>query len=155
MFAPLQLLVDRKKDKSISLPRKALFNTCSSMLVAHSLLERASDVPGPSDVIDKLANSLSENKKIEKPHPLWTSRHDAVLIGAIAKHGWPGQKDRYDSVNADDTLQWGAPFDGKEVELLVETACVAADFLNSEPEMLGDLEGFDQSQVMDSYGLIQ
>ena len=35
-----------------------------------------------------LSKLLNASPKVILPHPLWTPIHDAVLIYAIAKHGW-------------------------------------------------------------------
>lgn len=175
MFAPLQLVVDRKKHKSVPFHRKTL-GSCSSMLAAHSLLKQASCIAGPSSTIAKLANGLTLNKQIAKPHPLWTAAHDAVLITAIAKHGWPEQDSCIRAITGDTSIKWGAPFDADngsgqpsnssnlavkkkssetEMGLLRGTAQEAAEFLNTEQELIGKLKGFNQDQVVKTYGLVQ
>lgn len=173
MFAPLQLLVDRKKHKNVPMHRKVL-GTCSALFAAHSLVKSASDIPGSLSVIDKLANGLSVNKQIAKPHPLWNSGHDAVLINAITKHGWIEQDSCCRAITEDGSIKWGAPFDvdkgsdqkskapvlveanaKPDVELVRETSRITAEFLNSEHEMIGKMKGFSQEQVVKAYGLIQ
>lgn len=172
MFAPIQLLVDRRKHKKLSMHRKVL-GTCTSLFATHSFVRRASEIPGPLSDIDKLANALVMSKLIAKPHPSWTPRHDAVLISAIAKHGWIDSDKACREIIEDSTIKWGAPFDdnGKgsdqkeaspdtsksepDLDLLRETARKAADFLNVEHTLATEMKGFNQDAVVKAYGLVQ
>ena len=169
MFAPLQLLVDRAKHRKISMHRKIL-GTCSALSVAHSLVKRASDVPGPSSNTDKLANLLCLNKRIALPHPSWTSRQDAVLIKAIVKHGWIDQDSCCRAITADSSIKWGLPFDDggsgqketrdnaknePDLKRLRETARQAAEFLNTEQDVVDEVKGFNTAILVKSYGLVQ
>ena len=172
MYAPLQLLVDRQKRDKIFMHRKVL-GTCSALLTAHSLVDQASSVAGPSSVTDKLAKGLSLNKQIAKPHPSWTTRHDAVLINAIAKHGWIDQESCCRAIINDGTIKWGEPFDDggfsdqkkaakpvasngvPNLDLLREAARQAAEFLNAEQDMIAEVKGFNQDAVVQTFGLVK
>lgn len=173
MFSPTQLLVDRRTLKKISFHRKVL-NTCTLMLAAHTFVRQASTVPGPASTIEKLACGLAVNSQTGKPHPSWTSRHDAVLIEAIVKHGWIEHDSSCRAIADDSSIKWGAPFDDgdesnrrpeekgisrdataePDIELLRATARGAAEFLNVEQDMIAETKGFDQSQVVKTYGLV-
>jgi hypothetical protein len=171
MYAPLQLLVDRATNRNITMARKAL-GTCASLIAAHALVKRASDSSVPQSVTDRLASLLALNKRIALPHPAWTPRHDAVLIQAIAKHGWIDQDHCCRAIVEDSSVKWGAPFDDgeiskakatdeddstaeKQLAILRETAARAVSFFNAEQDILDELKGFNQTLVVKAYGLIK
>lgn len=167
MYAPLQLLVDRAQNNKITMARKVL-GTCSALAAAHALVRQASDSRGPSSVTDRLASILSLNKRIALPHPSWTPRHDAVLIQAIAKHGWIDQDHCCNAISEDSSIRWGTPFDDggeaaadddstkkQQLMLLRETAVRASAFFNAERDILDELKGFNQALVVKAYGLVK
>jgi hypothetical protein len=51
---------------------------------------------------------------VSRPHPQWTSLHDAILIRASAKHGWPEKSTSAMAIANDKGIKWGAPFEATE-----------------------------------------
>jgi hypothetical protein len=166
-YAPTQFLHDRKKPTRIRLPRKVL--SVSSLLHrARSLVREATEAAesnGNASVA--LANSLIVDKRSAVPHPAWTSRHDAVLILAMAKHGWIDQEKSSRAIIDDPSIKWGPPFDSLEDSTMADSAAPrkesashllaaahrAASFLNGHRSMLDELKSFNRHHVIRAYGL--
>lgn len=165
-YGPLQLLADRKRTTKIRISRKVPA-TCTLMENAEALVERANAKSGDAAALQRLASILVVDKRTSVPHPLWTPRHDAVLIHAITKHGWIDQDSRFRAIAEDATISWGAPFDGTAGKLnsaaLAQSAqdagelraCAqrAATFFNQNRELLDEYKGFNQRTVAQAYGL--
>lgn len=178
MYAPMQLITDRQRQKLISLRRKNL-EILTFLRNARILWSRIESLPNASsfstnEKCNKMSKMLNIHYKSAIPHPLWKPIHDAVLISAIAKHGWleNGQNSR--DIKEDETIQWGKPFDGgdfspktngkgavrgavdKDIpfskDQIVKVAERAADFLNSAKDTK-ELKGFNLNLVLKSYGI--
>lgn len=125
--SPSQLLVDRTKDGRIKMGRRMLL-LLTYLNSAHSLVSRAKaaagvsntvspngDIQQPTDhsreTINELSKLISLDKRTSLPHPNWKSTHDAVLVLAIAKHGWVDRDYSCRAINEDKTIKWGPPFD--------------------------------------------
>jgi hypothetical protein len=173
-YAPFQLLNDRLSSKKLFLNRRAL-PICCSMHYASTLVRRAEYAAGEGDVVDQLEKLLSADPRSALPHPSWTLKHDAVLIRAVAKHGWIERDKSCRAITTDPDVKWGAPFDLSEIDtsrhgaddssakglsddeitVLKSTALRAADFLVKHHDVLEELKGCNQHLLIDSYGLRQ
>ena len=118
--------------------------------------------------------------KAALPHPLWKPIHDAVLIHAIAKHGWIDRESSCLSITAGASIMWGWPFDQGNVasskdasssktdlseksqtdnkcfkrDELITAANRVLSVLNTDHIFLA-LKGFNYNLVMKSYGITQ
>ena len=119
-YAPLQLIVDRNKPGRIKLHHNTMIGRLSLLKQLHDAVQTADkDLPVDATAVKRNA-ALSKLIKIDPkssslPHPQWTCLHDAVLLRAVAKHGWI---DRQSSVNAianDKNVCWGPPFEVPDV----------------------------------------
>jgi len=125
-----------------------------------------------------LVKLLASDKRTALPHASWKPLQDAVLIRAIAKHGWIDRDRASRAIAMDADIKWGRPFDeGLDIPAAVEKASFekkekeqpprppppydevkavaarAADFLNSEHGMIPDLKGFNINLIARSYSL--
>lgn len=161
-YAPLQLLADRRKaGRKIRVPRRIL-SICTLLQTASDLVQRATTSDGSVDM-DRLQATLAIDKRGTLPHPLWTTRHDAILIHAISRHGWIEQEASCRAITDDPSVIWGVPFDsplkdsgsdGSPISAeLISTAQRAASFLNSHHGCLEEIKGFNLHLVVQTYGL--
>jgi len=159
------LVVDRKKSTKIRIHARKILGTSTLMENATVLVQRVTAESGDMKFLDKLAEFLSSQKGT-LPHPLWTSRHDAILVHAIAKHGWIDQETRLRKIAEDSTISWGAPFEPnkaapdsivkerrQDMDELLSTASRAAALLNRNRELLETMKCFDHEVVKRSYSL--
>ena len=165
-YGPFQLLVDRRKTSNRVALHKRLLSVCSLLETASDLVAHASTSDGSMDV-NRLEKSLSVDKRSTLPHPLWTTRHDAILIQAIAKHGWIQQNISCRKITNDTSIKWGAPFESSAtkndsniagsstLDELVAASNRAADFLNAHHSSLEEIKGFNQTLVIRTYGLVR
>ena len=164
-YCPFQLLVDRRKASNRIGLQKRLLSVCSLLETASDVVAQASASDGSVDV-KKLEKVLYIDKRSTLPHPLWTTRHDAILIQAIAKHGWINQSTSCREITNDPTIKWGAPFESAAkknddtagssgLEDLVATSKRAAHFLNAHHHALEEIKGFNQNLVVRTYGLVR
>lgn len=167
-YAPLQLLADRSRATKIRLSRK-LLSAGSHMFAATSLVSQAQAASGNPDAIDRLLSSLVVDKRTTLPHPAWTTKHDAVLVLAIAKHGWIDQEASIRAIIDDPSVTWGAPFEaasgdgnsddspggGNGVAELVATGMRAAVFLSGHSDVLEEIKGFNMNLVVRAYSLVR
>jgi len=120
-FAPPQLLADRENDNRYKMGKR-FTNLMLNSNTAHDIVSRArSDVnEGGTDeanaashkeLINNLAKLIALDKRTAVPHPKWTAIHDAVLIAAIAKHGWIDRDNACKAMVEDKSIKWGRPFD--------------------------------------------
>lgn len=168
-YSPLQLLYDRKHSKKLSLTPRRLMQTCNHMHTATTLVKKAGATRDAMPLIDHLASALVVDKRASPPHPQWSSKHDAVLIHAVAKHGWIENETSCRRIINDSEVTWGFPFDsgaaakeGNEgnkttektdiINSLRETASRAADFFNAHNDIL---KGFNDATVVRTYNLVQ
>ena len=170
-YAPLQLLNDRKSHKRLHLSSRRVMNACAFVHAATELVHLAESSPGDKPLVDKMAALISLDKRLSLPHPLWTSKHDAVLIHAIAKHGWIDNDASCRQITKDATILWGFPFDcekatnGSEdakktsqkdelINSLKDTATRASALLNNHHEIIEDFSKFfNQNLVVRAYCL--
>jgi hypothetical protein len=152
-YAPLQLLVDRQKSSPIRLSRK-LLTTADALRMASTLVLKAGGVPGDLSNVESLAKKIVVDKKTARPHPLWTTRHDAILVQAVLKHGW---------IANDQNVRWGAPFEistkayGTDAmnasHLNIDSAVRAASFLNEYHDIFSDVKGLSIDRLVRTYCL--
>eukprot|EP00984_Skeletonema_dohrnii_P000282 scaffold91_cov114-Skeletonema_dohrnii-CCMP3373.AAC.4 len=115
--APLQLLADRKTGNRLSLNKRTLsqLKYCHSL---HAMISSAdSNLPSDASIEERnnmLAKLIKINPKVGLPHPQWTALHDAILIRASAKHGWPDKSTSAMAIANDKEIKWGAPFEATE-----------------------------------------
>jgi hypothetical protein len=156
-YSPLQLIADRKSAKRLAIGRRVL-SSCLHMHTTISLVRRAG-----SDAEDNLSEILCVDARSALPHPLWNLKHDAILIRAIAKHGWVDREKACRAIAEDSAIKWGFPFElakqSKESELgdeeltdLRSTAQRASDFLGTYPELIETLKGCNRHLIIESYG---
>jgi hypothetical protein len=167
-YAPLQLITDRTKSNRMRLSRK-IISSCSYLQNASNLLTRISNIDGPNEKrIAELAASLAIEKRFLQPHPLWTSRHDAVLILAIAKHGWIEHDSSCRLITSDPEITWGPPFDSRGLQKfetsnlpsvnttqIRSTALRAATLLNEHPDFVREVKEFNHHLIIRAYGLVK
>mmetsp|Transcript_16027 Transcript_16027/g.18513 ORF Transcript_16027/g.18513 Transcript_16027/m.18513 type:complete len:932 (+) Transcript_16027:119-2914(+) len=163
-FGPLQIVVDRATNKSISLVRRIL-SSCLISYHAHSAVERARTIVSSVDIVAKISQSLAIDKRMYVPHPAWTNKHDAILIMSIEKHGWIENDACCRAITEDKTIQWGYPFDIQSTEiksvrssetesmLMKKVAKRAAQFLLTERETLESIKDFKNTIIVDTYRL--
>ncbi len=176
-YGPIQLLVDRKRDRTISLSRKNL-EILTYLRNAHLLVKRVNTIPNapsmpPVEKYQRLSKLLSVNPRASLPHPSWKTIQDAILVSAIAKHGWIDKESNVRAIISDDNIRWGKPFDEGNISLpsttdtdksssscsnvfqkdeLKQVALRAVDFLNEQKDCK-DLKGFNLNLVLKSYGI--
>jgi hypothetical protein len=167
-YAPLQLLADRSRSTRIWLSRK-LLSTCSFMILASSLVRQAKASLGSTEGIDRLASSMIVDKRTTMPHPRWTTQQDAVLILAVAKHGWIDQESSCRAITDDSSIKWGPPFEasrGNEdssadssskfnFSNLRATGQRAALFLTEQHDLFEEVKGFNTNLVVRAYDLVR
>jgi hypothetical protein len=167
-YAPLQLLVDRTRSTRIRLSRR-LLSTCSFMHIASTLVRKAQTSSVDTEVIGRLASSLVVDKRTTLPHPLWTTKHDAVLVLAIAKHGWIDQEASCRAITNDSTVAWGPPFEVSDenensvaavesrrtIADLRATGSRAALLVNEHHDLLEETKGFNMNLVVRAYDLVR
>lgn len=162
-FAPLQLVVDRATTRRLSLTKK-LLTTCSALYNAHDIVRQSEASRSVGSVDEKISNSLVTDKRMFLPHPSWTSNHDAILIQAIAKHGWIEFDACCRAITEDKSINWGAPFHGEldqaasadtelDVSVLAVVAQRAAQFLTTERDVLEALKDFKEAALVKTYSL--
>ena len=120
-FAPPQLLADRENDNRYKMGKR-FTNLMLNSNTAHDIVSRAkskakqgitdeASVVSHKDLINNLAKLITLDKRTAVPHPKWTAIHDAVLIAAIAKHGWIDRDSACKAMVEDKSIKWGRPFD--------------------------------------------
>lgn len=170
-YAPLQLVYNRNGPSKLKKVRlgKRLLSSCTLLHNIWKLVKEFKADDGDID-LSRLQKVLVVDKKSWVPHPQWSSRHDAVLLYAIWKHGWIEDESCCRAISSDPSICWGAPFDSKESSKssfeqesqfgnrkVIEVARRAAYFMNKESESLesGELKAFDRILVSRTYGLIK
>ena len=169
-FAPLQLLVDRISPKKLVLSKKILSH-CGFMKVAHDFVGPHVNNPCFKDTINRLSEMVFLDKRVTLPHPLWSTKHDAVLIYAVAKHGWIEHDVCIRAITDDNSIKWGLPFEGAKdnastegrktkmtedaLKTLVSVASRVASFFNHENETIESLKGFKHQLLVKSFGLVR
>jgi len=156
-YAPLQLFGERRHTKRLPIGRRVL-SSCANMHIAALLSMQARN-----NGVD-LKETLSVDGRSTLPHPLWTLDHDAILIQAIAKHGWVDREKACKRIVKDSSIKWGFPFEAVESSKTVKlsdheaanlraTAERAASFLESGADILEALKGVNRHLIIESYGL--
>ena len=67
-----------------------------------------------SDDHGKLSDILGVDARSGLPHPLWTRKHDAILIRSVAKHGWVDVDSNLKDIVNDKDIKWGFPFEASK-----------------------------------------
>lgn len=163
-FAPLQLIVDRATTQRLHFMRK-LLTACSTLYNAHDIVQQAKASTVVESVVEGIARSLTIDKRKLLPQPAWTSKHDAVLILAIAKHGWIEHDACCRAITEDKSIKWGSPFDSKaeksetvaapkvNFEQVIGVGNRVAKFFNVERECLDSLKDLSEAHLAKTYGL--
>ena len=162
-YSPKQILHDRHKTgKKISL-RMKLLHAC---YYVKSAIELVKAVDGElsanntnamnSTKKDKLVDMVGVDARSGLPHPLWTRKHDAILIRSVAKHGWVDVDSNLKRIVNDKDIKWGFPFEASDDATPIEhvdendqanlrqTAERAAAILNDKHDILDVLTGFNK-----------
>jgi superfamily II DNA/RNA helicase len=162
-YSPLQLLSDRKTNNRLTIGRRVI-TSCHFSSVASYIVKRAESADAPQKSGDFLEDIISVDSRAALPHPLWTLKHDAILIRAIAKHGWVDREKSCRAIIEDPEIKWGFPFelteeivakplDASELGHLQSTASRAASFLENHSELVEALKGCNRPLIIESYGL--
>lgn len=161
-YGPIQLINDRlKAARRIRLPR-TVFSVGSILHVADTLVRHASVRAGSMKLsVDELAELIESNCKAVPPHPMWTSRHDAVLIHAVAKHGWINEDLAVRAVAADNLIDWGLPFglstghsnSSADSQQIMVCAGRVVEFFSKQSKMLNEIKSFNKQRIINAYGL--
>jgi hypothetical protein len=166
-YAPLQLVAERVRSKHNRLKLRKIVDNCGLMSSIAALVERTSAASDASVDLQGLEAAVQIDKRLALPHPAWTSRHDAILIRAIFKHGWIDQSSSFRAIAEDSDITWGPPFDLQDdmvssavptnlddAEELRATAFRAATFISKNRELIEEFKGFNHTAVKRSYGLV-
>eukprot|EP00428_Durinskia_dybowskii_P040066 CAMPEP_0170274780 /NCGR_PEP_ID=MMETSP0116_2-20130129/37365_1 /TAXON_ID=400756 /ORGANISM="Durinskia baltica, Strain CSIRO CS-38" /LENGTH=185 /DNA_ID=CAMNT_0010526033 /DNA_START=318 /DNA_END=871 /DNA_ORIENTATION=+ len=95
----------------------------------------------------ELRNVIAVDGRSALPHPLWNMDHDAVLIEAIAKHGWVERDKACRKIASDSGLKWGSPFQASDID-------PKSRLSDDEWKDLQDTaKGFNRHLIIESYGL--
>ena len=149
-------------------------HACTYLHTASSLVRHSESTRGDKSLIDRLSAVISVDKRMTLPHPLWSTKHDGILIHAIAKHGWIDNDASCRRITNDATIKWGFPFDsdhspnGAEDESsskitsqrdelinnLRDTAARAAALFNIHNDTLEEVKGFNKNLVIRAYSLV-
>ena len=177
-YAPMQLVADRESNKLLPLPRKTL-DILTYLLNAHLLVNRVESSSDASSLATvekyhRLSKLLSVSSKASLPHPSWKPFHDAVLVSAVAKHGWIDKEVNCRAITNDEEIKWGKPFGEGDISLSPESnfksrecgkideaekenfknvALRAVEYLNSQKD-LNELKGFNLNLVLKTYGIV-
>jgi hypothetical protein len=163
-YAPNQLLHDRiRKANKISLGRR-LLTACYFAEATNALMKAADDLTSEETIDEKLLNLLAVDGRSALPHPLWTNKHDVVLLRAIYQHGWIGGDESLKEIIKDRELKWGFPFEATknapvqrmgldERNNLRNTAERAASVLGNNADVFDAIPVFNRNLVVESYGL--
>mmetsp|Transcript_731 Transcript_731/g.851 ORF Transcript_731/g.851 Transcript_731/m.851 type:complete len:2199 (+) Transcript_731:210-6806(+) len=176
-YGSIQLIIDRKRRRSIALQRKNL-EVFTFLRNAHLLVERVKSIPDADSVSVveyylRLSTLLSVHPKASLPHPSWKPIHDAILVSAIAKHGWINKESHCRAITNDKDIIWGAPFDEGDVEIpgsrnadkkcpqsdsekideqeIKRVAHRAVNFLNNSET---DVKGLNLNLMLKSYNIV-
>ena len=129
-YSPKQILHDRiRKQNRVQLRLKLLF-TCYYVKTAIDVVKTVDDDESSkandnanandntndtsSDDHDKLSDILGVDARSGLPHPLWTRKHDAILIRSVAKHGWVDVDSNLKDIVNDKDIKWGFPFEASK-----------------------------------------
>lgn len=165
LYAPPQLIADRRKSHSkVKLTRK-LLSSCSLMTSAFNILRKAESLFESGTAVEKISQCLQVDRRSSLPHPKWAPHHDAVLLYAITKHGWIESESSIRAITGDKDIVWGPPFDRSSThikatnEKIVPPAVIeavakrACDFLNDNKQLLNMSKTFNQSGLVRTYWL--
>ena len=174
-FGCLQLIYDHNRTKPyITFPRKFL-NAVNFVQVANQLISSAEKLS--SGITGGKSSLRATNVEMQKlvqvssnaplPHPQWKKWHDAILVRAIAKHGWIECGNHFNSILHDINITWGHPFEDAEIEYETDSnpaneedfrfiepiANRAADFLNKFCSGNDEIKGLNKKQIVSTYYL--
>lgn len=155
-FAPPQLLTDRMNDNRYK-TGKRFTNLMLNSKTAHDVVARAKSMAkakeggtggeatevSKKDLITSLAKLINLDRRTAIPHPKWDAVHDAVLIAAIAKHGWIDRDSACKAMVEDKSIKWGRPFDDGDFGPLEDSVDKdgPTDVMTLDPEPLEDIDG--------------
>ena len=163
-YAPLQLVYDQRKAKPLRFPRKLMVISENMRRIHSFVLGNQASLEDQTSVV-KLSERLVVDRRSALPHPEWSSFHDAVMILAIAKHGWIDHESSCRDMISDDKVRWGVPFStssdspthapsGSHGKMTVSVVAErAALMFNRHPELLEGTKGFNKDIVVRTYGL--
>jgi hypothetical protein len=142
-YAPIQLAIDRVKNHILSLPRRTL-DILSHLRNAHRLVSCVDSFPDASSIPIaekhyRLSKLLSVSPKATLPHPSWKPYHDAVLVAAIAKHGWIDKESNCRDIINDKDVKWGEPFGAGDIAV---SECNQSDSSSNDDVPAYDKEEF-------------
>jgi len=139
-YAPLQLLCDRKSHKRLHLGSRKTMQACTYLHTACALVRHAENTRGQKSLVDQLSTVMSVDKRMTLPHPLWSTRHDGILIHAIVKHGWIDSDAAVRRITNDATIKWGFPFDSDHIPNEPESETISSSKKTSQrDEMIANL----------------
>lgn len=154
-YGTAQMLEDRRRVNRLPFFGRKLL---SSTLLCRKLKQHVQSHSTTED----LAQTLNAYQHLVRPHPQWTSMHDAILMQAVAKHGWIEQDSCARAIAEDKSVVWGAPFDGKTTsapqhaarqDQIIATAQTVASVFNEKYAVLATLKDFDVGRLTKAYGL--
>ncbi len=142
-YAPIQLASDRVKNHFLSLPRRTL-DILSHLRNAHKLVSRVDSFPDANSIpltekYYRLSKLLSVSHRATLPHPSWKPYHDAVLVAAIAKHGWIEKESNCREIINDKDVKWGEPFGAGDIAV---SECNQSDSSSNNDVPVYDKEEF-------------
>lgn len=116
LYAPLQLIADRNRPGRIKLHHNTMIGRLSLLKQLHVAVKAADKNLPPDATTAERNTALSKLIKVDPkssslPHPQWTCLHDAILIRAVAKHGWIDRQASVNAIASDKSICWGLPFE--------------------------------------------
>jgi hypothetical protein len=111
--------------------------------------------------VDELAELIETNCKTVLPHPMWTCKHDAILIHAISRHGWINEDLAVRAIAEDPSIDWGLPFSvnksqansSDQTKQIIACAGRVVEFFSKYSKMLSEIKHFNQQRIINAYGL--
>lgn len=175
-YSPCQITIDRLVSKRINLVPQRFTSTLSYVHNAHTLVGKVfSSDHGTEEATEKylqISRLIDISPKAALPHRHWKPVHDAILVFAIAKHGWIDRDSHCSAIIEDKGIKWGPPFEkassgepesrsnenakeiAKNMDLLQNVAKRATDFLNNEQESLEGCKGLNLNLILKTYSII-
>jgi hypothetical protein len=160
-YGPSQIIHDRQRSiRRVRLPR-TVYLSGSALHAADALVRRASEMAGNlRSSFDELSEILVDTRSA-LPHPMWTTRHDAVLIHAISKHGWISEDLAVRAIAQDNSLQWGSPFGpdesgspvNNETHQIMACAGRVVDIFTRYSNLFREIKSFNQQYIITAFGL--
>jgi len=175
-YGSIQLFTERTRSRRSPkmLMGKRFLASCQYVSAASELVmtaERSKHLVKNNDSYDDpLIRHIAVDERTNLPCSGWTPKHDAILVRAIAKHGWLDIDRSLNKIVNDQSITWGPPFEKVEDNPMegkpksppdsrvAEVQAVAkrtAAILNEHEETFTTSKGFNKDLLAKIYSLIR